>query len=179
MQGKKKVSMVPVELLISGQGHSEHSLYELAEKDSVGHGGTLLAESMVEQVRQAVYDGGRETHTLADWFANFDDLIDIAAGEAIRDIAVRSAVLKQQLTTNETRMDQLKELFDRVGWIRGVSRFGKPASPEAIVFSAIDEVDALRDIINDVRNLFQEWVEEDNIEGQYTEDIELHHLVTK
>lgn len=171
-----------VKVYINEQEQTEKLLDESADVLGVGHGGILLAEAMVEEVRQSVYEETYPAGTFENWLVNFDELIDIAAGTAIRDVAVRAAVLKRQLaltSDNDKRSNELAELLRNMPWIRGVSRYGKDNSVESAIFSGLDEQERLDNMVSEVQTLLQKWIELDNIEGVYSEDVTLYKAAHK
>jgi len=159
-----------VTVAINGIQQTSDTLFGSAGIEGVGNGGAYMAEALVDTIeqinRESIVPVGSTTALLND----LERLIDYAAGEAIRDIAVRAEVLKRQLTQKVERIEKLRSMLSGLLYIKGASMLGKPDSNEGRIFAAFDEIDGLENMADEICTVFQGWIEEDHIEGVFSND---------
>jgi hypothetical protein len=193
-------------LMIDGVPQTNEDLLAEAAKDGVAFGSTYLSEALSIEVEHLYNDQqlfcAKQVDELI--YTEIDALIDMAAYQAIRDLAVGAAVLKNQIAQNPARADLLKEmLFDikRTGEkekiqfkeIRAKYDLGeyifdldslKSATPtvQTAAFELLKagaEGYAQREDISDkLETAFDAWIDEDKIWGKYseTEDVFVRNL---
>ena len=178
---KKSVDIKSVDIALNGSKISENGLRELAAVESVGHGGTFLAESMRHLVQMAVESGESFKDCYDGWLLDLDTFVGIAAGEAIRDVAVRAAVLKHQLEGSIKRREALNGKFRRIEELCKAyyNVRGAEESELELVALAIKYGEMVDDVAGDIHGMLQEWIEEDGIEGVYTDDIQYYAMESK
>ena len=165
-----------VKVAINGQIQAEENIIEDANIDGVGNGGALLAEAMFDLLARGVNDVETQNN-LKLVATNLDDCIAVAAGEAIRDIVVRATILQKQLNKYPQRHEELMSLLERVKQqnIKHIQQ--KSLSLKDRINVAINQSKLRDKAVEDITLLLQDWIEEDNIEGIYSETTTFHKFV--
>lgn len=168
------ITVKPVAIEIDNKPQNSETLNLLADKEGVGHGGDLLSKALVEVLNTINSEENIPKGTTTELLNNLERFIDIAVGEAIRDIAVRGEVLKRQLLIDPRRKTKVTDILSKIHYIKGISMFGKSDDLEGQILGGLDELDGKDNIIDELEMHLQEWIEEDGIEGVYSEDLTWH-----
>jgi hypothetical protein len=167
-----KVDLKLVDVFIDDVVQTESDFIDAADNGGVGHGGQLLAEAIFDVISCANAEEEYFGAALKTVIPNLESLIDIAAGEAIRDIAVRATILKKQLKTS----DRYNKIMSLLEGAKDQKRVHIPDDPCANLLIAFKKLDFYEEDVSELATLLQEWIEEDKIFGKFSEDFVFHKL---
>jgi len=172
-----------VEVHIDGEKMTHSLALDEARVRSVGHGSRLLAESFVDFLYclNYSYDDELPVGTTSSLIDDIDRLISAVTGTVIRDILVRSEVLREQLFCKGSteKLNQLKTLLKDIYYVHGAAKLGNDCGNVELsnLLSSITEVDYIEDLTDKVGELFQIWMEDDEeYQGIFSEDIVIHSI---
>ena len=166
-----------VTAFIDGSEVTEKIALNMGKTKSVGNGGEYLAESMVDIIRQIAYENEYDVKAVYGSFKTPEDFIDLAAGEAVRDIVVCAAVLKHQLKLKPERSAELSKLFAPV--VRQNPDFTPKTTEDEFLESLLGAVKLhgeQESLKRELMSLFQTWIEDDQIEGEFSNETVLHRI---
>jgi hypothetical protein len=169
---------------IDGAQQNSKSLLIGAKEGSAGYAGNYLAKGLIDEIN-LLYGSPKECepeeisreqfeHLTGDGLC---ELIDMAAGRLIRDIAVHAEVLKMQLNSNpapkcKTRTNQVKltllakkQALDLESKDRSCGCDNK--SDEDKLLAAIFSHNNDNELVSNLGDMINEWVVEDALEGVY------------
>lgn len=180
-----------VSINIDGVPQNTQSLMENAENNGSGYAGDYLARAIFDEI-DLLYGSPKGCepeeiskeqleHLIGE---GLSDLIDIAVGRMIRDIATHAEGLKMQISTapaskSKLRKNQIKHIMlakklalDLASKNRGNNNVSKEKKLLDEIFS-YNKDEAL---IEDLGDAINEWGVEDGIQGVYDDSLDVYSI---